>query len=318
MGSISNPPAGAGEVGPPDCRNPVRLILLRHGESEINAACNEIGPPGHPGRDLKYYDPAFVDPKLSPLGRTQALNAGDAVRAALVVDLDSSPNSFPGDVVVLVSTLTRALETALIALAPLREFLGERSNGSAGGSSQNWFNSRFPWFAVDACRETSLEFNVHGAGLDSPGRVLDQGKACNQRGTLTSTKEELARLAKGEKMKIDFERFCDEGDTQDPMESIDALDARIDRFVQIVREVAGDRQARGGATGGAGGSSGGPLGGPRGPPGGDSGEAGMPGKKETTVIVVGHYVFFYRFLRRYFPDQEAGLRNAECRVLTLS
>ena len=353
------------KMGPMDTtttpRPPIRLILLRHGESEINAACNEIGPPGHPGRDIKYYDPAFVDPKLTVLGRTQAFNAADSLRAALAVAAEetSSPQNWAsprngngkmdgtnhitviggdgtngitgeegeqgvkngnnGDVVVLVSTLTRALETATIALS--NPVLKERIAG---------------WYGLDACRETSLEFNVHGAGADTPGRVLDQPKACNQRRALSekgiafsvntlnmNTSSSMSSIGVEElesriitdiegdipvshrerfwSLGIDFEKYCVDEDIIDHMEDCAALDARIDRFVDIVREVA-----RGGSSGsnGNGGSA--------------QGEGNRKGgRKQKTVVVVGHYVFFYRFLRRYFPNQEAGLRNAECRVLEL-
>ena len=72
------------------------MILLRHGQSEFNL---------HFSQTRK--DPGIVDPKLTPLGHTQALAAADALAGE-------------GIARIVVSPLTRAIETAM----PLAKRLG--------------------------------------------------------------------------------------------------------------------------------------------------------------------------------------------------
>lgn len=72
------------------------MILMRHGQSEFNLAFTQTRR-----------DPGIHDPKLTPLGRRQALDAADALRDEGVRRIIASP-------------YTRALQTA----APIAEALG--------------------------------------------------------------------------------------------------------------------------------------------------------------------------------------------------
>ncbi len=71
------------------------MILLRHGQSEFNAAFT-----------VTRVDPGIADPRLTDLGREQAARAAAALRGERLARIIASP-------------YTRALETAAIAAAVL-------------------------------------------------------------------------------------------------------------------------------------------------------------------------------------------------------
>lgn len=71
------------------------MILLRHGQSEFNAAFSATR-----------VDPGIPDPKLTPLGRAQAAAAAEALAGERLARIIASP-------------FTRALETAAIVAARL-------------------------------------------------------------------------------------------------------------------------------------------------------------------------------------------------------
>ncbi|KAK3277528.1 hypothetical protein CYMTET_14468, partial [Cymbomonas tetramitiformis] len=88
--------------------NTKTVYLIRHGESEYNAAAS-LGP--------SFDDPLIFDPHLTPKGRFQAKNLGPKIREA----------ELPENTLFVTSPLTRAMETLLLGLKaaglPLREKL---------------------------------------------------------------------------------------------------------------------------------------------------------------------------------------------------
>eukprot|EP00418_Pyrodinium_bahamense_P085316 CAMPEP_0179073218 /NCGR_PEP_ID=MMETSP0796-20121207/32458_1 /TAXON_ID=73915 /ORGANISM="Pyrodinium bahamense, Strain pbaha01" /LENGTH=279 /DNA_ID=CAMNT_0020770405 /DNA_START=24 /DNA_END=863 /DNA_ORIENTATION=+ len=134
----------------PEAPSPSRLVLVRHGESVVNA---EGGP--------AYYEAKFFDAPLSQAGQDMA--AGPMRKTLEELLAADSPGRRR---LILPSTLTRALETATLGLLPLLPP-----------------SETTTWKALDESREAMTV--IVGDG-EVPRE--DRAKPCNSRGAIAKAK----------------------------------------------------------------------------------------------------------------------------------
>lgn len=134
----------------------LRLLFIRHGESEWNALGRWQGQ---------------ANPPLTPRGRGQAQAAAATVRS--ITDHDASPIAG-----IVTSTLTRALDTASIlsdelGVAPLYldPDLVERDAGEWSGLTRDEIEANYPGFLASGERPPGYEGDA--SILTRTGRAID-------------------------------------------------------------------------------------------------------------------------------------------------
>jgi len=161
------------------------VILIRHGESTVN-------------KSGRYESAEFFDAPLTPHGRAQA---SENMQAELKHCLRADDNSVR---VIVVSTLTRTLETATHGILPILPPCRHTS-----------------WIALDCVRESTA------AEVSPCEKNVDYEKPCNLRGPLEVVLKTFPH--------IDFS-LCTEKDPLERIETIKMVDRRVEEFGTWLRQ----------------------------------------------------------------------------------
>jgi probable phosphoglycerate mutase len=113
------------------------LVLVRHGESELNAT----------NRTTRTYCGQFETP-LTAVGREQALVAGEQVKALSYLNLEAAVSSPLQRAKETLALLLRRLQFAVEVLPPL-EGLAERSHGAFEGLTEEQAFRDYPHYRDD-------------------------------------------------------------------------------------------------------------------------------------------------------------------------